>query len=231
MNTRVLIDINVRVYTVLEKWENRSFSLEDFMFITIRSGIGSGIFLNGRLYYGHQEHAGEIGHMTIKKNGELCVCGRKGCLQTEVNQNRLYSDYLRNVLKLAQVSEQEPNQDELLANLPNLFSMAKNGEKTAIKIIKRAAGYLAEGIANTLMILNIPHIIISGHFGTDGDVLIKPLDSEIRKRILSQMDFSLSYLPLESRGFTLGATLLILGDYFTDIPAQSISSSGEHPQP
>ena len=54
------------------------------MFITIRSGIGSGIFLNGSLYYGHQEHAGEIGHMTVKKNGSLCayadgkaVCRRK----------------------------------------------------------------------------------------------------------------------------------------------------------
>ena len=78
------------------------------------------------------------------------------------------------------------------------------------------------------MILNIPHILISGHFGEDGDILIDSLDSEIRKRILSQMDFNLSYMPLEARGFTLGATLLILGDYFTDLPVQSISSSDEH---
>ena len=224
LETRVLVDINVRVYTVYEKWENRTFSLDDFMFITIRSGIGSGIFLNGSLYYGHQEHAGEIGHMTVKKNGTPCVCGRIGCLQTEVNQNRLYKDYLNEVLKQKVFSEQEPNQDDLKANLPDLFSRAKNGEKPALKIINQAAKFLADGIANTIMILNIPHILISGHFGEDGDILIDSLDSEIRKRILSQMDFTLSYMPLEARGFTLGATLLILGDYFTDLPVQTVSS-------
>nr|MBC8552231.1 ROK family protein [Candidatus Brocadiales bacterium] len=218
LNTRVLVDINVRVYTVFEKCENRTFSHDDFMLITIRSGSGSGIFLNGNLYYGHQEHAGEIGHMTVNKNGIKCVCGREGCLQTEVNQNRLYKQYLQKVLLQKDVAHDDPPQEELLQNLPKLFSQAKNGDKAAAKIIQKTVGYLGKSIAHTLIILNIPHIIISGHFGTDGDVILKPLEEEIRKRILSRMDFSLSYLPLENKGFTVGAALLIFKDYFTDIP-------------
>jgi len=218
LSTKVSVDINVRVYAVFEKWKNRAFLHEDFLLLSIRSGIGSGIFLNGSLYYGHQDHAGEIGHMTVKENGKQCVCGRIGCLQTEVNQNSLYDQYLKKVLNEQYTSLEKVSQKELLKNLPDLFTRAKEGEISASQIIQQAVLYLGRPVADTLLVLNIPHIIISGHFGVDGDIIVRPLEEEIRKRILSHMDFTVSYVPLEERGFTLGASLLIMRDYFTDIP-------------
>lgn len=208
----VCTENNVRAYAMFEKWDKRTFSIKDFIFLSIRTGLGSGIVLNGTIYPGQQGLAGEIGHITAKKDGELCRCGKKGCLETLVNQNVLYSKYL----DLIEVPIKNYTNEDLEKNLGNLFTMARDGNQGALEIVSSTADSLAPHIANLIMMLNIKDVIISGYFGMDGSILVDLLEEKIVDFILPKIQYSLRYYPLDDKGFIRGAALLILQRFFSD---------------
>ena len=208
----VCIENNVRAYAMFEKWDKRMFSLKEFVLISIRTGVGSGIVLNGTLYSGYQSLAGEIAHFTVDPEGRQCRCGKKGCLETYVNQDVLYKKYL----ELTGNPRTHFTNEEIITHLGELFTMARDGNKDAAAFLKEVAHSFSPHLANMLMVLNIRDIIISGHFGVDGDFFIRQLDDQIRTYILPKMQYSLRYYPLDEKGFIRGAALLILKEYFSD---------------
>ena len=215
-HTIVYVEINVRAYTHYLRWDRQFFPREDFVLVSIRTGFGSGIILNGELFEGKQNYAGEIGHIKVVEDGLPCRCGHKGCLETIMNQNYLYNRYRVEVLQKRK--RKNPSREEIAQGLSDLFSKAEVGHKGALNIVEHMANYLGQALSNLLLILNIPNIIISGYFGETGDVIVKPIENEIKKRLLSQIRFSIRYLPYKDVGFTRGAALLILKEYLTDIP-------------
>lgn len=217
LGVNVVLEINTRAYTMFEKWDKRLFSQDDFFFLSIRTGVGSGIFINGSLFTGYQGFAGEIGHFKVVPDGIPCRCGSRGCLETEVNQYRLYQKYSENVLEKPSTSVRPPV-EEIYKGLSDLFSLAKDGHPRATEIITQAAEYLGYALSHAIMILNVPSVIVSGHFGSDGTVIVPLLEKAIRRNILSKIDFSLEYYPFDERGHTLGPALLALRDFLTDIP-------------
>lgn len=213
----VIIDNNIRAYAVFEKWDRSGFSMDEFVLISIRTGIGSGIFIDGVLYRGSHGMAGELGHFPAVENGKPCRCGKRGCLETVVNQHTLYEEYRSKVLG----SPRKPrsySRDELMSGLSNLFRTASEGNAASLEIVNRFAAHLGKAVANVLMTLDIPNIIISGFFGEFGRVILHPLEEEIRKHLLSKLSFTLSYYPFDEGGFTRGPALMILKSFLAGIP-------------
>lgn len=213
LRTRVRIENNVRSYSMYKKWLGKASGLKDFMMLTIRHGVGVGIFLDNRLVRGHHGLAGELSHVGIGRGESRCRCGKTGCLETLVNNDTLYRQYLAQVRHIELASD-EFDDAEIRRGLEDLFERARAKEGPALEIVRRTAGYLAEGIGILLLILDIPHVIISAEFGDGGEILIPHIEEQLSGCLLPGMKYTLAYYPLEKLGFAHGSAMLILNDYY-----------------
>jgi predicted NBD/HSP70 family sugar kinase len=216
--TLVRIGTNTHSYAAFEKWSNETFASSDFVFVSIRTGVGTGIFQNGQLYVGVNGLAGEVGHMKVGHDAR-CRCGAVGCLEAVINQRHLAARSRREVLGDPEwCPEDDPRC--LHAGLADLFSRAARGDSAAREIVDTFARYLGIGIAHTIIVLDITNILISGHFGPDGDTVIPTLREVVSGELLPDIEFDLRYMPLDPIGHTMGAALLVFRDFFVDIPPQ-----------
>lgn len=123
--------------------------LKNLIYITVSTGIGGGLILNGRLHEGNGFVAGEIGHLTVVPDGRKCNCGRRGCLEAYASGNaiaRFYSEAKKKKVKGAK----------------EVGLVASFGDEMALEIYRKAAYYLGIGIADLMNILNPEAIVIGG---------------------------------------------------------------------
>ncbi|MCE5344226.1 MAG: ROK family protein [Eubacteriales bacterium] len=139
--------------------------------LTIGTGIGCGIILNGHVYGGAMNTAGEIGHTSIVPNGRLCSCGRRGCLET----------YASGTAILEQALERFP---EKLKDLPQkgetVFELAYEGDQAVLGLIEESVDKLARGLAMMINIFSVNVITISGGMCIHEKLIINPLPEKIR---------------------------------------------------
>ncbi len=216
LQTKVRVENNVRNYTMYAKWTGPAFSLQDFLLISLRNGVGTGIFYQGELIRGTHGMAGELSHLSVAGRGKLCRCGQRGCLETVVNADLLFREYQRKVKDINRPAAPE-TEAELQQGLSKLFSFAKQGQPEAAKIVQQAALHLGEGIIPLLRILDIPHVLLVADFGPNGDAIIPDLYQEMGTRLLPGTQCVLQYHPLEQSGFARGAALLVLKEYLTSL--------------
>jgi predicted NBD/HSP70 family sugar kinase len=212
----VRVSDNTKAYAVFEQWSNQTFPLEDFIFISVRTGVGSGIFHRGNLYLGNHGLSGEIGHIPVVPGGIPCRCGNRGCMETIVGQRNLFREYSERVLGNPE-NMTEPDPRVIQRGLADLFTRARRGEEEPLKIVTVAAGHLGRCLAMAIMVLDITNVVVSGHFGPDGDVMIEPVRAAIQENLLPGSVFTVKYLPFDPLGHVQGAALLILKDYFIDM--------------
>ena len=213
----VQIENNIHNYAIHEKWHGNAFPYRNFVIVTIRNGIGASIFLNGRIVKGAQGVAGEIGHLQLDEDGQLCHCGKRGCLETLINQNILYTEYIRNVLHQRMNPKAFTDEKQIADSLADFMSLIKEGNPGALQVIEKPIKYLSLGIAALTLLLNIPTIFIVGHFGPDGDALLPLIEKDLMHHVVPETEINLHYLELQELSFTKGASLLIFNDYFADI--------------
>ena len=121
----------------------------NFIYITVSTGIGGGIMINGQLYEGSGYVAGEIGHMSMVPEGRKCHCGQKGCLEAYASGTAI-AGYYREIKKKKVSGAKEGGM------------AARGGDKSAIESYKKAGYYLGIGIANLLNVLNPEKVVIGG---------------------------------------------------------------------
>lgn len=148
--------------------------------VTIGTGIGAGIIIEGKLYRGSAWSAGELGHTVVLPGGPPCSCGNQGCLETLTAGPAL--------LRLAG-DKIKQGQSTALAGYNSLeardiFWEAQTGDKAASEIISEMAYYLGIGIANIINILNPDRVVVGGGVAQAGDILFKPLKEWINKQAL-----------------------------------------------
>ena len=159
--------------------------LKDFIMITLGTGVGSGIVINGQLVYGHDGNAGELGHVIVKRNnGRICGCGRPGCLEaycSAIGVARTAREYLE--------IRQEPS---LLRNLPideitskDVYDAAIAGDKLAKDIFDYTGTILGEAFADFITFSSPEAIILFGGLAKSGDLLMNPIKNALDKNILS----------------------------------------------
>lgn len=147
----------------------------NFIYVTISTGIGGGIVINGELYTGAIGTAGEIGHMTIDDNGPRCSCGNKGCWETLASGSALAREAQQQIQKGVQTSILDYAGGDLQKVTAEIIgTAAEHGDALAKKLIAQTSYYLGIGFANLINLFNPELIIIGGGLSNMGDVLLKP---------------------------------------------------------
>lgn len=182
----VRIDNDANCAAMGERWKGAGMGARDLLCITIGTGIGGGVIVNGRIVQGVCGAAGEIGHMTaVVTNGAPCNCGKTGCLETVASAT--------GIVRLAEEQiHRECEQKSKLARLfaengritaKDVFSLAGMGDQKALEVVKEAARHLGIALANIANIINPEIIILGGGVSEAGDVLLQPVNSTFAKHI------------------------------------------------
>jgi glucokinase len=155
--------------------------------LTIGTGIGGGLILNGALYHGSSDMAGEVGHTTIDLNGRHCKCGNYGCLEAYASGPAI-ATRAREVMVREEGESSIPSMvngkfEDITAQI--VYDAAKAGDQVASEIVRDTARYLGAGIANLLNIFNPDTVVIAGGVTAAGDTLFVPLRAEVRRRAFS----------------------------------------------
>lgn len=171
-------------------------------FILVRSGtgIGVGLVIGSEAYRGTgagRGLAGEFGHMTIVAGGRQCVCGNRGCWEKYASAASAASLYL---------GDRPLRPNETLPRFVEIVSKAENGEIRAQRTLEKIGDYLGIGIANVIMGIGIPHVIISGRLVYGWSFIEKPLREAIKRSIVGSVD-GWSIEAGEPQGAALGGAL------------------------
>ncbi len=154
----------------------------DMFYVTIGSGIGGAIILDGRLWLGATGFAGEFGHITIDaENGVECVCGNIGCLETVASapnivrraNERLYRDNTSSLSRLAM------SKDFTAADIAR---EAKSGDDFSLLMIERTGKYIGAAVASVINLLNIERIVLGGGVMEAGELILNPIIREAGRR-------------------------------------------------
>ena len=157
--------------------------LKDFIMITLGTGVGSGIVINGQLVYGHDGFAGELGHLVVKKNnGRVCGCGRTGCLEAYCSATGV-ARTAREFLELR--SEPSALRDISIEDITSkdVYDAAIKGDKLAKEIFEYTAKILGDALADMVAFSSPQAIILFGGLAKSGDLLLKPLKEEFEKAL------------------------------------------------
>ena len=144
--------------------------------ITLGTGIGGGVILNKKIYSGGNGFGCEPGHTTIKYDGEMCSCGRRGCLEAYASVTALIRDTIRAMAgDPGSVMHALCEHDMRKVNGRTAFDAARQGDATARQVVDNYINYLAVGIANFSIFFRPQAFIIGGGISNEGDYLLKPL--------------------------------------------------------
>lgn len=158
-----------------------------FVLVTLGTGVGGGIILNGKLVRGVNYAAAELGHMTIRYDGIPCSCGRKGCLEAYASAEALIAQAREAMDKKKKSILWELCDGDLSAvNGRLIFDAVRRGDKPAVRVVEGYAEYLSEGLANIINILQPELLCLGGGISKSGDILIPMLEERIRNKIYSR---------------------------------------------
>ncbi len=162
--------------------------IDNLILLTVGTGIGGGIIINGELYAGSCGSAGEVGHMTIDVNGPRCNCGNIGCLETLASGTAVAKEAVRRISH----GERSVLIEMVEGKLENITAVqvgvaAEGGDSLALEVISKAAVYLGVGMVNLVNIFNPEMIIVGGGLAKIGDLLLNPA-----RRVVKERAFSLS---------------------------------------
>lgn len=184
---------------------------KNVIFINIDYGIGTGIMIEGKLYYGKSGFAGEFGHIPIFNNEIICQCGKKGCLETEASGHALTKLFIQMVKEghSSIVTKKKANPDTIL--LEDIIEAAKNDDVLAIELIAKIGEKLGQGIAILINLYNPELVILGGSLASTGAYIRLPIKSAIHKYSLSTVnnDTELKMSVLKEKAGITGACLLV----------------------
>jgi len=165
--------------------------VNDLLMVTLGTGLGSGFIVNGEIAYGHDGFAGELGHVTVEKNGRLCGCGRRGCLETYASAT--------GIVRTAKEFLAE-NNNSSLADLEEITSKsiadaANNGDELALKIFDYTSEKLGFALANTVAITSPKLIVLFGGLAQSGDLILKPTKKYMEDYLLKIFKNKIDIVP------------------------------------
>ncbi len=216
-----MIESELHIPTVLENDANASALAEarfgggrgyDYvLYMTMSTGIGGGIVVNGEIYHGANDSAGEVGHQILLPDGPLCGCGKQGCLEALCSgpsiarraQEAIADQSNTSILKLTGGQINRVRSEHVL-------QAARNGDALAVALIEETAYYMGWGIANLVNILN-PEIVLLGTIAVAaGDLLLNPIRRTVSEMAMQRPSEMAKIMPAE------------LGDSIGDLAAISL---------
>ncbi len=172
------------------------------VYLTVSTGIGGGIILDGKIWHGLKDGAGEVGHMTLLPDGPICGCGNRGCLEALASGPSI-ARRAREALATGSESRLREVQDPTAADVTRLV---QEGDAVAGEVWRETVTYLGLGVAAIVTMLAPERVVIGGGVAMAGDLLFEPLRREVRHRVKLVAVESVPILPA-----ALGQDVGILG--------------------
>lgn len=162
-----------------EKWMGAAKGAQNFCFLTLGTGVGGGLVLEGRIWHGADGMAGEVGHMTIDPDGPSCACGNRGCLEMYASANALQ--------RMIRDSGASGKKSALLVS-PNgingetVCRAARQGDRVAQEAFRQMGSALGIAVSNLVNLLNLDIVILGGGLAAAWNFFIPSLREEVRRR-------------------------------------------------
>ena len=155
---------------------NRQEPVRHMLYLGIGTGIAAGVIIDGELYKGAHNMAGEIGHVVIDPNGEVCNCGARGCLETLASGPA----FTRQAMQAISAGQRTSLREVDPLNPRTIFQAARDGDQVARLIVERATFYLAQAIQWLLLCYDAEKIVLGGGIAQEGSALVQLLMRHLR---------------------------------------------------
>jgi glucokinase len=179
-----------------------------FVALTLGTGVGGGVVMDGRIYRGWQGLAGEVGHHVIDRNGRTCVCGNRGCLEAMVNAQSIL-DRMEEAIEKNPACELASFEEYAVEDISN---SAKDGDEAAVAVLAETGRLLGIGLANIVHFLNPEVIAVGGGISGAGDLILEPARETMKEMLMGDILHSVKVVTAElgNRASFVGAALLAL---------------------
>lgn len=185
--------------------------MKDFLVVTLGTGLGSGFVANGKLIYGHDGFAGELGHVVVNKTGRICGCGRKGCLETYASATGIKRTVFKLLADHIEDSEfRRISYDDLTAEM--ITKAALNGDPIAIEAYEYTGKLLGEALADAVALTSPEAIFLFGGLAKAGKYIFEPTKKYMEQNLLAIFRNKVKLLPSGIDGknaAVLGASALV----------------------
>lgn len=202
-------------------WGEQAFGLahghQNVLCLNIGSGIGLSMILNGKIYTGHSGYSGEFGHIQIEPNGQLCHCGKIGCIETVASGKVLISKAKKDITEgsITQISGMIDG-DLSRLNIKVILDAARAGDQYAIDLLGRIGEALGKGLSTLIHLFNPELIIIGGELSKAADFLISPIESNLNIYTIARIrkDAMIVSSELGDNARLMGTVALVMNKIF-----------------
>lgn len=151
-------------------------------------GIGLGIIVNGKVYNGSSGFAGELSHMKLVEHGDLCICGKRGCLETVASAHVVVNEAAKGIIegKVSQLTEKYKNSPQDMTPL-DVVAAAKSGDEFSIRILHQVGLAMGRGLAATIQLLNPGIIVLGGPLATANQFVLNPIQQSLNRYCLENI--------------------------------------------
>lgn len=205
-----IVENDTRAMTYAEYLSGDNNGVQNALFINIGRGIGVGIIVRGKLYYGKSGFSGEFGHIPFFDNEKICQCGKKGCLETEASGVALETIFAERLREGASSILSDRFRSGETIGMHDIIEAAKNDDVLSIDLITSIGEKLGRGISVLINLFNPELVVIGGPLSEVGDYLMLPIRTALNKYSLRLVtrDTTLRLSTLGDTAGVLGAALL-----------------------
>lgn len=206
LNIPVFVDNDANMSALGEYRYGAGRGVKNLIMLTLGTGVGSGIIIDGRVYHG-RGYAGEVGHITIDPDGSLCQCGNYGCLESYIGADRITKraeEYVRMGMETTLRSYAGKITPKIIED------EAYRGDPVAMDIVSETARFLGIAISNYCAILDPERVIIGGGLSKMGGILLSGVKKEVEKRLYLRKDVDIVFSELGDRGGILGCYEMVI---------------------
>jgi N-acetylglucosamine repressor len=203
----ITVDNDARASALAEIWHGRGRQAGSMhlVFVTVNEGVGTGIVVNGQLFRGSSEGAGEFGHLSLNHNGPICNCGNRGCWELYASDRATINRFL----ELQRKAGAPDGKSDEAYTMRDVIKLAASGNKAARASLLATAKYLALGLANIINSLNPEMVIVGGELATVWPMLEPVIIDTLKPKVFSRNFSAVRLAPsaLEFNASLVGAFL------------------------
>lgn len=176
------IENDANCFALGELWQGAARDTKHFCALTLGTGLGGGIILNGEIWRGADGMAGEVGHMIIEADGRPCKCGSRGCLEQYASATAIRQSAVEALTSNANtlLKRWQGNLEGLSAQ--DVFEAAKEGDGAALDVFRKMGYFLGIGLTNLINLLNIEIIVLGGKVSDAWELFIPETEKTVRER-------------------------------------------------
>ena len=207
----VYVENEAMASAICENWVGVCQGIDNFVCINIKSGIGAGIYTQGKPYRGVGGSAGEIGHVVVDENGPRCGCGNYGCLETLASTARIV-EQARKLVRQGVLSSLNRIEDADSISMQQVIDAARGGDEEARRILAESARYLGIAISNIVNTLNPSMVVLGKEFVNYADLVLDSIKEIVSTKALGYPASKVDILQssVGEKASALGAAILPL---------------------